>query len=107
MQQKADAEVSAHAKTLARTDSVKAACKYLKQTNHRSALPQILARVRLPPSRILHAHCLLQFLRHTDGLDVSQVGDILGNARPDSLMTEAEYEKLRQAYLDLLDFTGD
>ena len=90
-QQRADAAIVSHALKLARTEKLSSAVRYLKLVHPPSAWPLEVA---------------LFLYRHGEGqLDKAEVGDLLSTSS-DSLLSQAEYDALRAAYLSLLDWTG-
>ena len=87
--QKQDQKIMQEALKLARTEKLKSALQYLRVVDPIYANPKSIA----------------QFLYSNDGLDKAEVGDFLGSCG-DKFMGDEDYEALRGAYLEHLDFTG-
>ena len=74
---------------LANSDKLTSALKFLKEVSPEAMVP----------------HEVASFLYHNDSFDKSQVGDLLGGLE-DSLFIKSEYDALRAAFLQLMDFTS-
>lgn len=86
---KQNAAVVERAVALASTDSLKAALTHLKQHNPQAGRPSEIA----------------WFLYTTPSLDKVEVGDFLSSTT-DKFMHHEDYKRVRLAYVELLDFTG-
>ena len=89
-QQKADADIERKILKLAHNDGLSKAVRELRVLYPQSAWPQEIAH-------FLH--------RHESKLDKAEVGELLSGLS-DSLLSQPEYESLRDHFLALLDFCG-
>jgi hypothetical protein len=89
-QHKADARLVNHALKLAKAEGLNKAVNYIKFASPSGAVYDEIA----------------SFLHDNDGLNKSEIGDLLSDGDTNKILSEDDIIELRASYVRLLDFTG-